>query len=175
MARVGRSILTRQSHMSHIRAATALDAPQICAVHLSAIREVCASSYTQEQVQTWLEGKRPERYLHAIAQGFFFVAVVREAVVGFAELDSRTAEICAVYVSPTCLRQGIGTALLRHLERAALAQNIPRLHLRASLNSIPFYAAHGYILERMATTRLKHRIDLQCGIMSKAFPALPET
>ena len=114
-----------------------------------------------------LWGKRPEGYLQAIATNPFFVAILNGDVVGFSELDHQTGEVRAVYVQPTCVRQGIGRKLLQAVETAACERSITRLHLHATLNAVSFYQAHGYVTDGPGTLVLRTGTNLPCDNMHR--------
>lgn len=162
---------TASTEIISIRPAVASDAQAILDVHTSAIRESCALAYDLTLLQAWLAGKTSERYLEPIRRNPFFVASINDLVVGFGELDPSTAEICAVYVRPDHCRRGLGRALLETLEETARRHSLPEVHLHASLNSVSFYRAHGYVLDAMASVRLRNGTDLPCANMHKTLKA----
>jgi putative acetyltransferase len=47
-------------------------------------------------------------------------------------------------VDPQAARQGVGSALVKEMERIARDRGLPHLELHASLNAEPFYTALGY-------------------------------
>lgn len=150
-----------------IRPAVATDAEEIAAVHVSAIRDVCGQVYEPSQIQAWVAGKTHAGYVRAIAERRVFVAFRGERVVGFSELDPQTGEVFAVYVRPDCLRQGLGGLLLQTLETCAAEHALGRLHLHATLNAIPFYEAHGFVLDAMTSFPLGPDTSLPCASMHK--------
>jgi putative acetyltransferase len=150
-----------------VRAAISSDAESIATVHVAAIRELCGQVYEANLIDAWTSGKRPEGYLDAIARNPFFVAVLDRDVVGFSELDPQTGEVRAVYVQPTCVRQGIGRKLLQAVETAACELPLTRLHLHATLNAVSFYEAHGYVMDGPGTVVLRGGTNLPCGNMHK--------
>jgi putative acetyltransferase len=150
-----------------IRAAVASDAEEIAAVHVSAIRDVCSQVYEPSQIQAWVSGKTHQGYLRAIAERQVFVALRHDQVVGFSEIDPKTGEVFAVYVRPDCLRQRVGGSLLQALETCAAEHALGRLHLRATLNAIPFYEAHGFVLDAMTSFSLGPDASLACASMHK--------
>jgi putative acetyltransferase len=156
-----------------IRSGRASDAEQIASVHVAAIREVCGLVYEAAQIEAWVSGKRPEIYLHAIANLPFVVAELDGAVVGFAELDPGAGEVRAVYVRPDCGRRGIGSRLLDAVEGAARAAALERLELKASLNSVPFYKARGFVLDELTTFTLRNGGTLPCAAMHKVLRPAP--
>ena len=53
-------------------------------------------------------------------------------------------ELRACYVRPEFLRCGVGTAIVRDLERIALSEDLDHLQLHATTLAEPFYKAMGY-------------------------------
>jgi GNAT superfamily N-acetyltransferase len=153
-----------------IRAAVPSDVEEIFGVHMSSIRDVCGAMYDAAQIDSWTCRKRPEGYLEPIANHPFFVAEVEGALVGFSELNPETREVCAVYVRPDRLRQGIGRGLLL-VETAAHERRLPRLHLSATLNAVPFYQANGYVSDGAGSVLLGDGTNLPCANMHKELPA----
>ena len=153
-----------------IRPAQAADAAGIADVHVRAIREVCSKSYAAHQIEAWVSGKCPELYLDAIATKPFFVAVLNDDVVGFAQLNPEAGEVKAVYVRPDCVGRGVGRLLLQTLEDAARVRALTLLKVQASLNAVEFYRAQGYVLEDVTSYRLKVGAELECANMHKDFP-----
>jgi putative acetyltransferase len=150
-----------------IRAAVPSDVGAIFRVHTSAIRQVCSAVYDATQIESWTRRKRPEGYLDPIAQHPFLVAILNGVVVGFSELNPKTGEVCAVYVQPDHVRQGIGRHLLLAVEAAAHHRGLTRLHLHATLNAVPFYQAHGYIVDGAGSVSLGDGTSLPCVNMHK--------
>ena len=134
--------------MSIIRKAKKEDCESIWHVHIRAIRNVCGSHYTREEIDSWTAVLKPIRYKNAIISGTLLVAVNGEAIVGFGNLNRDSGEVEAVYVDPEYVNLGIGIRLLRALERAAQEAGLTSLHLSSSLNAVPFYERAGYKPEK---------------------------
>jgi N-acetylglutamate synthase-like GNAT family acetyltransferase len=82
-----------------------------------------------------------------IARNEVFVAEVGTRIVGFATIiahEGDDTELEGIFVEPSEWRQGIGTALLRQIEREAQAWGASRLHVVASRNTEAFYAREGF-------------------------------
>lgn len=82
-----------------------------------------------------------------LANNEVFVAEVGGRIVGFATIvahEGNDAEVEGLFVEPTDWRQGIGTALVRQLEREAAAWGASRLHVLANRNVLGFYEAAGF-------------------------------
>jgi putative acetyltransferase len=77
------------------------------------------------------------------------VAEVDGSLVGLGCLVVQNAELRACYVAPGAARKGVGSALVREIERIAREHGLDHLHLDASINAEPFYSALGYeVVER---------------------------
>jgi putative acetyltransferase len=151
-----------------IRRAVAEDAAQIANVHVRAIREVCRADYDARQIEAWAASKSPARYLSAIAEPAFFVAQIAAEIAGFSQLDANTGEVHAVYVRPDALRRGIGRQLLLQLEQSAAELGLKRLQLHSSLSAVPFYLAHGYVVEATTSFSPAPGVELACLRMHRA-------
>lgn len=130
--------------MLTIRRARQEDKEAIWRVHGRAIRETCASHYSQEVIQIWADGLRPEKYGEAIESYEFFVAEEDGVVVGFGELGPAAGEIQGLYVSPDVKGRGVGWKLLCTLEERARAYGLESLRLTSSLNAVSFYERAGF-------------------------------
>ena len=135
---------TRERNMITIRKAKQEDRESIWRVHIRAIKEVCKSHYSENELEAWTGVLKPSRYTADIGNRTFLVAKDRENIVGFGRLNLENGKIEAVYVCPDHNRQGIGRKILNALERAAQDSNLATLYLWAALNAIPFYRSQGY-------------------------------
>jgi putative acetyltransferase len=74
----------------------------------------------------------------------------------------------AVYVRGTAARAGVGSALFRMAEAAAIAAGATSIHVDASLTAVEFYKANGF----EETGRGEHRLwsgrAMACVFMRKA-------
>jgi putative acetyltransferase len=120
-----------------LRRAVAADCEQIARVHAASIRTLLRSHYAPEQLEPWAASITPERYVPLVEHTI--VATDGQTITGFAQM--KDGEIYTLYLDPPFVRRGIGTMLLRELERLA---TVPSLRLSASLNAVPFYEAMGF-------------------------------
>jgi putative acetyltransferase len=139
-----------------IRRAGPADVDEIAAAHLDSIRSIGARYYDPAIVNEWQTRVKGDLYLNAMARGeVFFVsrsapadkpgAVEGPEVLGFSshridEGEHRTA----VYVRGTAARLGIGSALFRWAEAAAITAGATSIHVDASLAAVEFYRANGF-------------------------------
>lgn len=150
-----------------IRRAREEDADAVGRVHRSAIRELCRTHYTDEQIEAWSGPRPPGRFEKAIREREFYVAEEGGEVVGFGNLNPEACEVEAVYVAPTAARRGVGTELLRTVEARARELGLRRLRVDASLNAVGFYERAGYELQATGAHRLWNGVDLPCAHMAK--------
>jgi RimJ/RimL family protein N-acetyltransferase len=88
----------------------------------------------------------------ALQRDLFFVATLDAAVVGTAMggYDGHRGWVYTVAVRPDVQRQGIGRALLRHVEVALARLGCPKMNLQALGSNaavVPFYEGLGYSVE----------------------------
>jgi hypothetical protein len=68
----------------------------------------------------------------------------------------------------------VGGLLVRALECEARARALPGLIVDASLNSLPFYRALGYVAKGVDHHPLAPGVSIDCVVMEKCFrPAMP--
>ena len=85
-----------------------------------------------------------------------WVAEVDGALAGFADLQAN-GYIDQFFVAPAHAGQGVGSALMRHLQQVATSQGITRLYAHVSLTAQPFFAHHGFLIE-------EERLSTICGV-----------
>ena len=89
----------------------------------------------------------------AVDDQLFFVAVADDAVVGtvMAGYDGHRGWIYSVAVAPSHRRQGIGSRLLAHAERALIGKGCVKINLQileGNESVVAFYAKFGYAVEK---------------------------
>jgi len=118
---------------SNIRRAEVRDAEIIRQLYQTSIRGLGSSDYTPEQIERW--ANRPlEAFAQDIQNTLVLLCEFQEHLVGFGQLDAKTAEIRALYVHPDYARQNIGSFLLMLLEVEADSADVPRFTVNAPLN-----------------------------------------
>lgn len=77
------------------------------------------------------------------------IAEIAGRLVGFATVVGRgaedAAELDALFVEPADWRKGIGTALLRGVERKVREQGVRQLFVLANPLALPFYTVNGFV------------------------------
>ncbi|PHV35447.1 GNAT family N-acetyltransferase [Janthinobacterium sp. NFX145] len=154
-----------------LRPALPLDIDALWALRTVAVRVGCATHYAPEQITVWTASPVPPAYAAMLAAGGGIVAMQDEAIAGYAMLNVDKHEVDAVFVDPARAGLGIGKRLLAALEDLACGRGIARLHLSASLNAVPFYAATGFTALRKEAYAHPSGISLASVAMEKALEA----
>lgn len=150
-----------------LRPALVSDIDTLWALRTVAVRLGCATHYAPEQIAVWTASPVPAAYETMLVDGGGIVAMLDDALVGYAMLDLHKHEVDAVFVDPARAGLGIGKRLLAALELLARERGIVRLHLSASLNAVPFYRAAGFIALRDAEYAHPSGISLDSVVMEK--------
>jgi putative acetyltransferase len=156
-----------------VRRAGQTDADEIAAAHLDSIRSIGARHYDAAIVNDWGAKVKGDLYTTAMARGAaFYIAVAKVGnvaeVLGFSshridEGEHRTA----VYVRGTAARRGVGSALFRRAEAAAIAAGAASINVAASLAAVDFYKANGFEPIGAGEHRLWSGRSMPCVFMRK--------
>jgi putative acetyltransferase len=90
-------------------------------------------------------------------------------IAGFGAIVGANNELRAMYVAAAFGRRGVGSALLRELERLAKERGCGELHMHSSLTAAPFYVQHGYQDLGRADHTLSSGEKMACVRMRKVF------
>lgn len=90
-------------------------------------------------------------------------------------LDPATdaAKIRAIFVHPYFARQGLGSAILAHVEAAAVAAGFRRFEMGSTLTGVPLYELRGYIEIERIEVPLHNGEFLPIVRMTKVMSAFP--
>ncbi len=160
----------------HVRPVIEADAERIAHVRYSAIQQIAANAYSRDTINAWSgplnEDKIQQlRQVIAGARELMCVAEHRSRIVGFGSIIPARNELRAIYVDTEWVRNGVGRAILQHLEATALDSKCPRLQLEASVNAKEFYLAHGYGELQTATHGVGDNYTMACVVMRKSIAA----
>lgn len=147
------------------------DAQGLFAVHDRAVRELARGVYSDSQVESWVQGNSPERYVAAMREDgeLFLVAVARlRGIVGFCAYKDE--EVRSLYIDPDWSRLGVGTALLERAEAAIAEAGHPKVVIGASLVGLPFYESRGYRVIRHRHWRTRGGLMIPAADMEKPLP-----
>jgi putative acetyltransferase len=155
----------------NIRPAKSADARGILESHYSAVHVTAAKDYSLEARRAWAAPVTPERIdqysRNALPNETTVVADVDGRIAGFGVIIESNNELRAVYVSAEFANQGIGSSILRALERLAKQKGCRELHMDSSLTAAPFYLHHGYDELERAEHTLSSGAKMACVKMRK--------
>ena len=123
-------------------------------IHGRSVRGLPAAHYPADVIAAWAG---PVPITDNTVRGFLMnrddeirlIAELDGVPAGLGALVVANAELRACYVVPEAARKGVGSALVKEMERIARDRGLTHLDLHASVNAEPFYAAIGYeALER---------------------------
>jgi putative acetyltransferase len=153
-----------------VRLADRSDLDAVAAAHVDSIRSIGAQYYSAAVVDAWGARIAADLYVKAMARGErFFVAVDhRGGVLGFSShrVDAGVHGV-AVYVRGDAARQGVGSALLRVAEVAAVAAGATEVRIDASLAALDFYKTHRFEEVGRGAHRLPSGETMACVFMRK--------
>jgi putative acetyltransferase len=124
-----------------IRRANATDEDVLARIRRNAILELAGSAMSMEQAKQWSARASADRIVRAIRDHTVWVAV-QGTVVGWVEVDRD--RVAALYVSPSCSRRGIGSALLARAETSIQSSGYTTARLESSPNALDFYLRRGF-------------------------------
>ena len=130
--------------MFEIRFATADDKDSIRRIYVSAVGpQGVADEMHWDQV---------------IRAGGLLVAQTEGRIIGFAGIDvNATEQVKWLYLLPQHQRAGVGSQMLRRLERIGWAAGLNSLRLHSAPEAVEFYRRHGYrAVERVEETGHDH-------------------
>jgi putative acetyltransferase len=157
-----------------VRRAGPADADDIAAAHIDSIRSIGPRFYDAGTVRGWHGHLTSALYANAMARGEeFFIAVGRlrdaDVVLGFSShrVDGRVHGT-AVYIRGDAARRGVGSALFKAAERAAIAAGATSLEIDSSLAAVDFYKTLGFEETGRGTHRLSSGHSIACVFMRKS-------
>ena len=148
-----------------IRKATHQDREALREIHISSIRELGKSHYSEAEVDAWSGGRTQARYEGHISERHVIVAQNRSMPVVFGTLDITTGEILQLYVRPEYARKRIGTLILDEMLRVARAAGLHEVHCISSLNARDFYIDAGFQPGQKCKHRFRNGGEVECVSM----------
>jgi GNAT superfamily N-acetyltransferase len=150
-----------------IRKASRDDALAVLHVRNAAVLSQCQGYYSADELRKWTDGELAEWFTEAVEK-HGYIAVLDGVIVATGMVDLECGKIDALFVEPTYVSSGLGKQMLLFLESLATAAGLTTLQLSSTLNAAPFYRAHGFVGEHVATYESPRGISLACIPMAKA-------
>ena len=156
-----------------VRRAGPGNADAIAAAHIDSIVSIGPRFYDADTVRAWSAHLTPALYANAMARGEeMFIAIDRRgdanAVLGFSShrVDDGVHRT-AIYIRGDAARRGIGSALFKAAEAAAIAAGATSLEIDASLAAVDFYKTLGFEETGRGTHALRSGHAMACVFMRK--------
>jgi len=127
-----------------IRLAVLEDSTAVFEAHRDSVLNLCRSSYTPAQLDTWFEERTHEIHYPSIKAGQLFLAEKGSRVLGF--FGFCPGEVTLLFVRPEAAGSGLGSHLFALAIQHAQAGNEGPVVVVATANSRPFYEKHGFIV-----------------------------
>lgn len=150
---------------ARIRPAAEADRAAICDVHLTSIRRIACTAYSEDDIAAWAEGRTPEGV--RLDADRFVVAEDAEGIAGFGAGSVADREVEAVYVHPRRVGRGLGARLLCAVETILRDGGVEEAGLSASLNAVRFYERHGWTRAGDVRHRFRSGREIACVRMRK--------
>lgn len=125
-----------------IRRALESDAEVLSQMICENAKELLAPHYTKEQWDIFITYYSPEVIRQKINEQIFFCAEINSEIVGSIALDNDF--VVGFYTRLGYLNQGIGAAMMKHLEAFALENKLKEIRLAASPIGVKFYLKNGW-------------------------------
>ncbi len=147
-----------------IRRAGPGDAARLHELHTAAVRRICALHYAPEIIGGWLCNRTPAGYLPEIDRGAIFVVDDDGRIVGFGA--AVPGVVIAVYVDPTAVRRGAGSAIMDHALAIARHGHDGPIRIESTLNAARFYERFGFREVGRSSVRRSH-VDIPVVLMER--------
>jgi putative acetyltransferase len=146
------------------------DERALWAVRYSAVHQLAIADYSAEQCAAWTPPDRdPAEWAAKIQSIRPFVAELNGRIVGYGDLQP-SGYIDHFFVAGDAARRGIGSALMRHIQEAAVARGIASLYSDVSITARPFFEHWGFVVESAAMVEVRG-VALQNYRMRKSLSA----
>lgn len=133
------------------------DAEFLSKIFYHTIHTINARDYTKEQLDAWAPWSSVQDYsgwkekLEKIKP---FVALIDGEIVGFAEFEPN-GHIDCFYVHHEFQGCGIGSALMKEIEKAATHNTLSRIYAEVSITAKPFFEKQGFSVVKQQTVAIR--------------------
>jgi putative acetyltransferase len=118
------------------------DAPRLFEMRRRSILELAPSGMPIADAKAWAMKLTPAGMARKFRELEIWIAELDDAIAGWGAIRSDVLE--GLYTAPEYAGQGVGAALLDHLEAVMRGRRIAAIHAEASSNAKAFYLRRGY-------------------------------
>ena len=115
---------------------------QVSALIRNTIREINSKDYSKEIIEKMCIRFSEENIINRLSNREMILMIENEEVIGTASLKGNI--ILTVFVGVNVQGKGIGTKLMRYLEKMASKKGFKKVSLPSSITSVSFYKKLGY-------------------------------
>ena len=140
-------------------------------VHHAAVHNIASKDYPAEVIEDWappITDERIESFLSNPDGEIRLVAIIDGRIAGVGALVLANCELRACYVAPDAVRRGLGSAIVREIERFARDNGLDHLQLDSSVTAEPFYIARGFHVTHRGQHALRSGRHMASVKMEKA-------
>lgn len=158
----------------NFRAAKSKDAKDLIAVHFKAVQSISKDDYDKQTLTAWSPKPNTQRvqWMAAFVESDnvrCYVATNKKSkVLGMAIYLIAEQCIKSLYVDPKHSGLGIGTRLFKRVEELANRKAANKVHLKASVNAVPFYKNLGFKCIKEDKQILSNGSSMEAIFMEKA-------
>lgn len=142
----GDASLTPAPDAVALRPAQPADAGAISNLCIRALRETNAKDYSPRVIARIVDNFSPQIIGTRIENDLVVVAHVGARLIGTGGLNGDVVK--SLFVDPDAQGRGVGTVLMREIERLARASGMAHLRLQSSITAQGFYEKHGFTMVR---------------------------
>lgn len=147
--------------------------PELWQLFFHTIRNVNLRDYSEAQVRAWApDDVDPEFWRQKIVDIDPFVCELEGRIAGYADLQGN-GYIDHFFVHHEHQGQGVGKALLGHIEAEARRRAIPWLWAQVSITARPFFESRGFQVEQQQSLPMRDQV-LTNFVMHKALEPAAE-
>lgn len=148
-----------------IRAFVEEDAQAVLELYFLAVHELNKEFYSEQQLAAWTANRSVEKTIRAAQKcDDYLVAEKDGVVVGFG--CRRNDELLGLYVHPSAVRQGVGSALLEELLERVCEEGFLCVRAESSLGAQNFYERRGFVSVKQSTLSISE-VAIPCVVMQK--------
>lgn len=129
------------------------DAVSLARLHRGTIRSVNSKDYSPPEIAAWSGRTSAKRFRNLGKLNDRFVALEKRKIVGFG--DYKDAEVMGLYIHKKHTGKGIGTKLLKKIEREVYARGKRTLKCISTVTARSFYEKNGFRLVKKAIHKIQ--------------------
>lgn len=151
-----------------IRRATLEDTGSLYGIHVDAVTQLCAASYSEAQIKGWFLGRTKDIYLGAIKSNMIWIAVAAGRPLGFTEF--LPGEVSSLFVASDAAGQGVGSRLFQFALQRAQIGSRGVIKVEATTNAVGFYERYGFVPQGVGCLKRDSGFNIETVIMERQEP-----